>query len=162
MNTESIGNFAFYGCSKLCTLNLPSSLKSIGKQAFRACTGLTSVVLRNGVTNIDEHAFYGCKQLTIYAESSSAQAGWHERFNSGYRPVVWGCTLKDGYVYSVTKTAALVRIPNSNDTLEAPKRDGYEFLGWSRTEGAALPEYTADGLKYVDDGTKLYAVWKLA
>nr|MDE5601829.1 leucine-rich repeat domain-containing protein [Clostridia bacterium] len=159
-NTQRIGDYAFYGCKNLKTLNLPVSLKSIGKQAFRACTGLTSIVLGSNVTSISEHAFYGCKQLTIYAEDTKAQDGWNERFNSGYRPVVWGCMVQDGYVYSVTKSAGNVRIPNSNDSLSAPQRDGYVFLGWSTTEGSDVAEYTAQGLKDVNDGTKVYSVWK--
>lgn len=153
-----IGNFAFYGCESLVRLNL-SGISSIGRQAFRACTSLMSVILDGGVNEIEDHAFYGCSSLTIYSQTSAAKDSWSLRFNSGYRPVVWGCTFKDGYVYSVTKGANTVSNLHDGNELSAPQRDGYSFVGWSTAEGAASTEYTAEGLAVVNNGTKVYAVW---
>lgn len=158
-NVQQIGDFAFYGCSALELLDLPSSVTSIGKQAFRACVGLQGIVLKSNVTVISDHAFYGCKALTIYAQDTKPQEGWSARFNSGYRPVVWGCTLKDGYVYSVTKNENTVININTVNTVSAPQRDGFTFIGWSTVENATEAEFTADKITDVSNGTKLYAVW---
>ena len=60
----SIGNKAFRGCSRLTSLTIPSGVTSIGKRAFYGCSGLTSLTLPSGVTSIGNYAFYGCRGLT--------------------------------------------------------------------------------------------------
>lgn len=160
-NVRSIGEYAFYGCAKLTDVVLSDSVSAIGKQAFRACTGLTSVTLNSNIQSIDAHAFYGCGSLTIYAQDAAAQTGWDARFNSAYRPVVWGCTITDGYVYSVTKNTNTVKNLNSTNKLSAPHRAGYEFVGWSTEKDATVAQYTAEQLESVDNGTTLYSVWVL-
>ena len=60
----SIGNYTFYGCRGLTSLTLPSSVTSIGNNAFTGCSGLTSLTLPSGVTSIGNDAFYGCSGLT--------------------------------------------------------------------------------------------------
>ena len=63
-SNDKIGNYAFYGCSVLTSLTLPSGLTEIGEGAFAACSGLTSITLPSGVTSIGNHAFYACSGLT--------------------------------------------------------------------------------------------------
>lgn len=48
----SIGDYAFYGCSKLKNVSLPSTLKSIGDEAFDDCTWLENISIPDGVTRI--------------------------------------------------------------------------------------------------------------
>ena len=60
----SIGWEAFSGCSGLTSLSLPSGLTSIGSEAFSGCSGLTSLSLPSGLTSIDFNAFSGCSGLT--------------------------------------------------------------------------------------------------
>ena len=54
-SVTSIGNEAFYWCSKLSAVTLSSSLKTIGNCAFEECSGLTSVTIPNSVTSIGEY-----------------------------------------------------------------------------------------------------------
>ena len=51
-----IGESAFYGCTELTSVTLPS-VTSIGFGAFQECTGLTDVTLPNSLTSIGEQAF---------------------------------------------------------------------------------------------------------
>ena len=60
----SIGDYAFYGCSGLTSVTIPTSVTSIGATAFYGCSGLTSVTIPNSVTSIGENAFYECTGLT--------------------------------------------------------------------------------------------------
>lgn len=85
--TESIGECAFQGCSKLTLVDFCTSLKSIDECAFRCCAGLTMVELPDSLESIGtaafaentelrtvefddslkaigEEAFYGCSKLT--------------------------------------------------------------------------------------------------
>ena len=63
-SNDELGSYAFYGCSGLASLPLPSSVTSIGYRAFYGCSGLTSLTIPSSVTLIDESAFAGCCGLT--------------------------------------------------------------------------------------------------
>ena len=60
----SIGNNTFYNCTDLTSITIPEGVTSIGNSAFYGCTGLTSVTIPEGVTSIGNSAFYNCKKLT--------------------------------------------------------------------------------------------------
>ena len=61
---KNLNESAFYGCSKLKEIELPSSLKEIGKFAFSGCTLLSSINIPKGVTKIEEFAFGKCTSLS--------------------------------------------------------------------------------------------------
>ena len=61
---DTIGNYAFYGCSGMTSVTIPDGVTSIGYAAFSGCSGLTSVTIPDGVTSIDSWAFSGCSSLT--------------------------------------------------------------------------------------------------
>lgn len=63
-NVTTIGQYAFYGCSKISSITLPDSTTSIGNRAFQYCSGLTSITIPDGVTTIGQSTFYGCYSLT--------------------------------------------------------------------------------------------------
>ena len=57
---DKLGDYAFYGCSGLTSLTIPSSVTWISGEAFSGCSGLTSLVIPSSVTSIGESAFSGC------------------------------------------------------------------------------------------------------
>lgn len=59
-----IENGAFWGCTSLKSINLPSSVTCIGDMALYGCSSLTSIII-NGEISIGEGAFYGCTSLTF-------------------------------------------------------------------------------------------------
>ena len=61
----SIGDYAFYKCSKMVLTELPPGLTSIGRYAFRECSNLAITELPPGLTSIGEYAFYQCSNLAI-------------------------------------------------------------------------------------------------
>ena len=63
-SNDKIGDYAFFGCSRLTSLTLPSGVTEIGECAFYGCSGLTSLTLPSGVTKIGEDAFQYCSGLT--------------------------------------------------------------------------------------------------
>ena len=63
-SVTSIGRSAFYGCTGLTSITIPSSVTSIGSNAFSGCTGLTSITIPSSVTSIGGYAFYNCTGLT--------------------------------------------------------------------------------------------------
>lgn len=58
-----IGDYAFYNCTNLSSLTLPSGVKEIGFSAFQGCKSLTSVTLPSGVKYVLSYTFYGCESL---------------------------------------------------------------------------------------------------
>ena len=67
----SIRDAAFYDCSGLTGVAIPSSVTRIGDSAFNGCRGLTSVTIPSGVTSIGDNAFDGCDGLTSVMIPSS-------------------------------------------------------------------------------------------
>ena len=63
-SNDEIGYYAFKGCSRLTSINLPAGITEIGGSAFSYCTGLTTVTLPASLTTIGENAFEGCTGLT--------------------------------------------------------------------------------------------------
>lgn len=59
----SIGAYAFSGCSKLTTVNIPASVTSIDERAFKGCLKLSSVSIPLSVISIGASAFEECSDL---------------------------------------------------------------------------------------------------
>ena len=66
---------AFWYCSSLAGIKLPSTLTSIGKNAFLSCENLASVKIPEGVTSIGVSAFSGCRITTIELPASLTSIG---------------------------------------------------------------------------------------
>ena len=62
----NIGNYAFYGCSSMESAKLPSKLTSIGNYAFANCSSAKfgTVSIPSSVITIGNYAFSGCKGFT--------------------------------------------------------------------------------------------------
>ena len=79
-SNDKLGDYAFYRCSRLTNLILPSSVTEIGWGAFDGCSGLTSMTIPSGVTWIGVYAFYGCSGLTSLTLPSSVTGIGSEAF----------------------------------------------------------------------------------
>ena len=91
-SNDKLGDYAFYGCSGLTSLTLPSSVTEIGEHAFLNCRGLTNFTIPSGVTKIGAGAFFCCYGLiSLTIPSGVTSIGWH---------AFYGCSgLTSIYVY---------------------------------------------------------------
>ena len=62
LGAESIGDYAFYGNTKLAAIN-PGPATRIGNSAFNS-SGLTGISFPDSLQRIGETAFWGCRNLT--------------------------------------------------------------------------------------------------
>lgn len=62
--TTSIGDFAFFECKKLTSVEIPDGVIEIGYNAFTRCESLTEVALPDSVQIIGMSAFSFCGNLT--------------------------------------------------------------------------------------------------
>ena len=94
---DELGKYAFYGCSGLTSLTIPSGVTEIGYGAFRDCSGLTSLTIPSGVTSIGYYAFKGCSGLTsIYVYTKKLPELGSDVFT--------GCDAKNCILYVPTGT----------------------------------------------------------
>ena len=84
-NIETVGNYAFYGCTSIVQVEIPDTVatlgtyafsncvnlqtatisrNTLGSSAFRGCTSLVNVVLEEGFQTTGNTVFYGCTGLT--------------------------------------------------------------------------------------------------
>ena len=59
----SIGSYAFKDCTKLESIELPTTLRSLGDEAFRSCESLETLVIPAGVVSFPERVFQRCASL---------------------------------------------------------------------------------------------------
>lgn len=75
---------------EITTANIDYHCKVIGYNAFEKCVNLTSVLIRSGVVFVGRNAFSNCGIFNIYCEAESKPLAWHDEWNSGNLPVIWG------------------------------------------------------------------------
>ncbi|MBR5847072.1 MAG: leucine-rich repeat domain-containing protein [Bacteroidaceae bacterium] len=88
----SIGEYAFYRCRNLTSINIPTGVTSIGKYAFSECSNLSSIVIPEGITIIEEATFSHCENLTsITIPKSISSIGDYAFFMSGSKLTALTC-----------------------------------------------------------------------
>lgn len=154
-----IGTDAFYGCTGLQVINIPSSVKEIGFAAFQNCTNLKNVTLGNGICSIGNQAFYNCSSVEkiVIPEGVESLGDW----------CFSGCTsLKDiGIPDSVTSISDNALMNVSKDLVIYCSENSYaaEFARENSTESKVpkvyeLGDANLDGKVNIRDATTIQIV----
>lgn len=152
-----IQNYAFYKCGSLNRIKIPSNVTKICDYAFRNCS-LSSVYLAETVSEMGSHVFNGNTNLTFFVQSDEVPSGWSSRWNSSYRPVIFGVKLSDNdeYIESFVKTETSIINENARNGISEPQRDGYVFVCWKGNSEI----YDKDTIINAPNGVTYYAEWR--
>ena len=151
----TIGDFAFYKCSGVASINIPATVTSIGSSAFEECSGLTSLTLNEGLENIKGSAFESCMGLKSITLPSTINTILLNAFKN--------CKgVTDVYCYSEgipnTDDAAFDSTPTETATLHVPTNavDAYKTAWpWSDFQsivGIGEDITEVDGVEYIVEG----------
>lgn len=144
----TMGEQAFYGCSKLAELKLNKGLEAIPYRAFYGCLPLSNIVVPEGVTTVGQEAFYNCKDMMTISLPSTLQSMDGKVFDlaSSYR-VPSGVQVTCAAVVPPTLNGATFKTGIANNGklyVPAQSIDAYKAIsGWKFGYGNsifAMPE----------------------
>ncbi len=70
---EQIGDYAFYECGELHSVQLQDGLLCIGRSAFAKCTSLQEIIIPDTVTKVGDEAFCSCHEMRNVRYSAGAK-----------------------------------------------------------------------------------------
>lgn len=137
IGVTSIGDYAFYGCSSLTSIDIPNSVTTIGNYAFRFCSGLTSITIPNSLISIGNWAFAGCCGLDYISIPNSVTNIGGSAFSdcSGLTSISLpnSVTGIEGWTFSGCSGLTSITIPNSVSSI-----GDYAFSGCNKLTEATV------------------------
>lgn len=149
-SNDKLGDYAFYGCSGLTSLTLPSSVTEIGEHAFLNCRGLTNFTIPSGVTSIGTSAFFCCYGLISLTIPSSVTAIGSCAFND-----CSGLTSIYAYMEKLPETGSnlFLGCDAKNCTVYVPKGTGDAYFWSEFGYFDKIVEFDATGIDKVAPST---------
>ncbi len=136
-SVTSIGEKAFYRCRALMSISIPNSVTSIGKLAFWDCEGLTSLDIPNSVTFIGDCAFSYCEYLTSVTIPNSITTISKDMFSNCFSltsvTIPNSVTIIGTTAFNGCKSLTSVTIPNSVTSI-----GNYAFNGCKSLRSMAI------------------------
>jgi len=77
-SVTNIGSFAFGSCTNLASLTIPNSISDIASDAFSSCNGLRKIYFAGNAPGSDSSVLIGDTNLTVYY--LPATSGWSNTF----------------------------------------------------------------------------------
>ena len=163
-SVTTIGQWAFYSCISLASIDIPNSVTTIGESAFASCESLASIDIPNSVTTIGEQAFASCTSLasiSVASDNPNYIGIDGVLFNKDKTMIVIYPAGKDGSVYTIPNSVttigeyafaycsslASIDIPNSVTTIGK-----YAFAYCSSLASVNIPNSVTTIGEYAFDG----------
>ncbi len=81
-SVTTIGEAAFYNCTRLKEVTIPENVASIGNAAFSGCSDLANLTIKTGVNSIGDSAFFNCDSLSEITIPSSITSVGNQAFKN--------------------------------------------------------------------------------
>ena len=135
-SVTSIGDYAFYDCIGLISLNIPNSVTSIGDNAFANCPNITDITCLATTPPTIESNTFANYDATLYVPSGSvslysANAYWKNFFIQPIPGVNYTITVASNDSLMGTTLGSGTYEENTNAQLVAVTQAGYSFQQWS-------------------------------
>lgn len=147
---RKIADFAFYGCSKLETVEFGKFLESIGSRAFFGCVKLSGASMPENLKTIGDYAFYNCSSMTNLDLGNVTEVGVYAfGKNTSLTSVTIPQTLKvinNNVFYNCSGLKNL-------DLGSVEVLNNYAFYGTQSLESLVLPETLKSIGKYAFKGS---------
>ena len=134
---KTLGDYAFYRCSRLATINLQDTkIDYLGEGAFVNCSELNSVSFPRTLTEIPAQAFYYCSALSDAVIPSSVTFIGEEAFYGCYSLLqVHNLSklnlLAGGSTHGYCAYYALCVFDNADEQILFAENDGYKFANYN-------------------------------
>ncbi len=145
-----IGQYAFYNCTAVTKVTIPSTVTSIGDHAFYQCSNLARVYFPSTVTEIDGHTFQFCSKLDNVTLPSSLLTLGEYAFNNCSSltsiTVPSRVTTINDYTFGSCSSLKTLKLPYDVTTISATA-----FKNCSNLETVCLP------ISFIDSSTDYFS-----
>ena len=133
-----IWDSAFDGCSELTSITIPESVKSIGNKAFKDCSSLTSITIPSSLTDIGVNSFEGSAWYENQPDGlfyiNNILFGYKGAKPSGAVSIKDGTTRIGDKAFSECTELTSISIPESVTSI-----GGYAFYNCSGLTSITIP-----------------------
>lgn len=153
-----IGSDAFYNCSKLTSITIPSSITYIS-DAFEGCGKLKKIIFQGNAPSVYRSSYFDDVNADCTAYVMPTSTGWGVSIPGAWKGIkidYMKCIKFNANGGTVSATDRYLTNGDALGTLPTPTRTGYTFEGWytAASGGTKLAATTT-----VSANTTCYAHW---
>jgi hypothetical protein len=145
-SVTTIGNRAFYDLDGVTRLAIPDSVTSIGERAFNSCSSLATVIIGRNVATIGDQAFWWCYELTRVHFTGDAPDSSALQFYGSNQATVYYLPDTSGWGSTFAGRPTVLWNPHISELLPSPDGNGLAFVVTGTADIPVAVEAAADPL----------------